>query len=158
MPWKQLLLHWYRFRSLFELYEHLSSRLWQEMMQKSVIFSGSLLFFCDILPFKKPECCYFLCFIAFCSCYDFFLSALDKIVHSGASEARNLYMYDSDSTFVVIAWQFSCTSYYTKVVFVNPSPGICYTAGDAVDWCVAPTAWRFIGGSNHSPLVGSLIS
>ena len=32
------------------------------------------------------------------------------------------------------------TSYYTKVVFVNPSPGICYTAGDAVDWCFAPTA------------------
>ena len=21
---------------------------------------------------------------------------------------------------------------------MNPSPGICYTAGDAVDWCVAP--------------------
>ena len=25
-------------------------------------------------------------------------------------------------------------SYYIKVVFMNPSPGICYTAGDAVDW------------------------
>ena len=31
-------------------------------------------------------------------------------------------------------------SYYVKVVFMNPSPGMCYTAGDAVDWYHFPTA------------------
>lgn len=25
-------------------------------------------------------------------------------------------------------------SYYKRVVFLSPSPGVCYTARDAVDW------------------------
>ena len=43
-------------------------------------------------------------------------------------------------------------SYYIRVVFIDLSPEVCYTVGDAVDWCHVPTARRFKGGSNHSPL------
>ena len=44
------------------------------------------------------------------------------------------------------------SSYYIRVVFIDLSPEVCYTVGDAVDWFVSPTARRFEGGSNHSPL------
>ena len=42
--------------------------------------------------------------------------------------------------------------YYKIVVFKVPLQGLCYTVRDAVDWLSAPTARRFLKGSNHSSL------
>ena len=77
-------------------------------MQKLVIFSGNLFFFYEILTFKTRKCCYFLCFTTFCSRYDFFVSALDKTVISGAAEAKIAHMYVIDSTFGALFWYWSC--------------------------------------------------
>ena len=42
--------------------------------------------------------------------------------------------------------------YYRVVVIRVPLQGLCYTVRDAVDWLSAPTARRFMKGSNHGPL------
>ena len=51
-----------------------------------------------------------------------------------------------------VAERVQATLYYKIVVFKVPLQGLCYTVRDAVDWLSAPTARRFLKGSNHSSL------
>ena len=75
----------------------------------------------------------------------------ERIRRAGAKikEEAGLAAQNLDTGFRVLKCD---TSYYKRVVFISPSPGVCYTVEDAVDWFVSPTTRWFFGGSNHSPL------
>ena len=63
-------------------------------------------------------------------------SVTDRRLRNGDKSMSFILSNYLDSDFEYVFF----TSYYVKVVFMNPSPGICYTAGDAVDWFLSPTA------------------